>query len=1396
MNRIYQGKVTKVEILKPGSKGKSDENWEPLDNWREALWQHHQLFQDAVNYYTLALSAMATVINKGDTRGKAIENWRKEVKNQWLQTVRKAERYEGPNRRIATLLGLDPVKASYENCAEAIMRASKADSVLRANALLQLLDETDKTDLSQLCVARLPFLCSAAGSFDGTSRAVSSEQEVKRQALAREYRDMENDAALQKAPNLDIGLFLTQPPTQQAQGSEAKRLLEGYWERSLKKYSGIKAARDKFEKLLNSKGDNLYFPKAGRKPSGLYPIAAVFKFCPCKETLEAFRDATRTLCEARDRKASEDALAKVRVDNAPVFEYFTNIAFHRDAGKTQRAAWFEFDLAAFVEAIKAPHRYYQDTQAREVAVEALRKKLAAIKGKGTKSDDDGREEESESFGFTEDVRIDLIRELVEDPDKGLAYLAEEESADGKAVEYTIQQRTLRGWNAVRDRWRALAAKGAATPEKLWEIVASEQGGHREDFGSAALYKKLAEPRYHPVWRDKGTREWHADDPLHAWMQYTDLRSELADKERAIRFTPADPTHSPRFFIFPKKSAAGGRWGSSHLPGWLQFTAGIALRYGDRWRPQMARFSYAAPRLYRDELRNPGDQDLKAVPWLQPMMKAIGLPEPTKLDFSNCRVVLQPSSPNDMHLSFPVEIDPKTIIDHLRKNAIWAKQFNVIPDGKQFRVSTLRWRHEKRPAKVPEPWYESINSFMCLSVDLGQRQAGAYALIEARANGDFGTRPSREIGETPGKKWRAALAATGILRLPGEDQETWRARYGKDGDKEPGFAIREELHGGRGRMPRPFETDEFRELLKGFLGKADAVEFISPSQIEELSFPEQNDKLLVAARRAQSRLARLHRWCWLLGDESMRQKAADEIREALQKNPAGKESWLTEIHKDFALGNNDPRLREKISFLLETHLRDLPELLIKLANRILPLRGRSWAWVMHPDATNGNRVFLLVQTRPKIDSKERPTWLRGQRGLSMERIGQIEELRRRFQSLNQSMRRDIGGKPPIRRDESVPDPCPDLLTKLEHLKEQRVDQTAHLILAEALGVRLAKPPADKKALKAKKDQHGTYEKRRKPVDFIVIEDLSRYRASQGRSPSENSRLMKWCHRAVRDKLRELCEPFGLPVLETPAAYTSRFCSRTGVPGFRAVEVTAGFENKPPWCWLKDKQRDGRPTVEAEFIKLTAEKLNEEQTVFEEEWRKRYPGQTPPRRTLLIPQGGGPIFVPATEYKGKDGLSAAVVQADINAAINLGLRAISDPRIWEIHPRLRTERTGGEAKGRRGRKSKKEEGAQAEQPISLRAKEKRKYGDKGPVLNLITESGKGGALVSARNPNYFYDAAGLAMWDRAKLPDPITSEPVIMASGKSLWGEVKALQWKRCSEINETRMKKWRDSIKNG
>jgi hypothetical protein len=1010
-------------------------------------------------------------------------------------------------------------------------------------------------------------------------------------------------------------------------------------------------------------------------------------------------------------------------------------------------------------------------------------------------------------------------------------LADAETPEGprELVEYTIQERTLRGWTDIRDGWQKLVTDrkwaGLSAKEqedKLWDMVKKTQGEHRDDFGSATLFRALLEPHFQPIWREDRTKPWHAPDPLRAWRDYTDLRFELADVERPIHFTPAHVVHSPRYFIIPKQ----GRYGSEHEAGLLALTTGIVLKTECGLEPAKVRIHYAAPRLFRDQLRRVGDSGLESVPWLQPMMQALGLPEPDRTDFSNCRVTLQPASEDNIQLTFPVPLEPvklQTLLGHKDK-------WNYQPSGKggeknfgQFNYSaseprvemSLRWPSDIAFAKEagqprkrePVPWYRKMDSFACLSVDLGQRGAGAYARIEARCDGKFGTNkqgqpvPTRFIGETEGKQWRAALAASGLFRLPGEDVKVWReqteldARKRKPKDSGKPFDMREEFWGDRGRPAESLEADETADLMRQFEAVEKAADgkerfLLLPADWREaLTFPEQNAKLLVAARRAQSRVRTLHRWCWFLADEAKRSEAFKEMSECED------ERLLSAAEREQAK-QNDPRLAGNIRTRLEQKQNVLPPLFLRLANRILPLRGRVWAWNPHPDPkAREGRCHLLEMA----DSPAHKPMIRGQRGLSFPRIEQIEDLRKLFQSLNQTLRRTPGAPPPKRRDDSIPDPCPDLLDKLDEIKTQRVNQTAHMILAAALGLKLAPPPENKAELRSTRDVHGQYVRERPPVDFIVIEDLRAYRASQGRGRKENWRLMRWCIGHVRDKLRELCEPFGIPLVETPAAYSSRFCARSGVAGFRAVEVTPGFTKHGHWAWLAAKKDDeGNPAADAKWLLDLDGRLCMSQTDLEANWKVKHPGQPCPKRTALVPQAGGPVFVPVSAAAEGAELVPKVTQADINAAINLGLRAIADPKLWRIHPRLRTKRPGESASQPR-----KGKGARNKRPapvptdglpttLVLFTREKRKFGEIGIELKL-GQPAKGSALEDTANPNYFRDFSGVAKWDEAELQDPVSGKPVTLASGKALWSAVKRLQWERCREINDARLAAWRNKL---
>src|SRR5580704_8439694 len=126
MNRIYEGKATAVEI--PDGKDESGkQKWKKLDDWQSALWQHHELFQDAVNYYTLALAAMAAGLQPDSPKGKAALAWREQVRSAWIKARRKAVNFPGPHSRLAKLLAVNSQEKdagkAFDLCANALLKS-------------------------------------------------------------------------------------------------------------------------------------------------------------------------------------------------------------------------------------------------------------------------------------------------------------------------------------------------------------------------------------------------------------------------------------------------------------------------------------------------------------------------------------------------------------------------------------------------------------------------------------------------------------------------------------------------------------------------------------------------------------------------------------------------------------------------------------------------------------------------------------------------------------------------------------------------------------------------------------------------------------------------------------------------------------------------------------------------------------------------------------------------------------------------------------------------------------------------------------------------------------------------------------------------------------------------
>lgn len=464
------------------------------------------------------------------------------------------------------------------------------------------------------------------------------------------------------------------------------------------------------------------------------------------------------------------------------------------------------------------------------------------------------------------------------------------------------------------------------------------------------------------------------------------------------------------------------------------------------------------------------------------------------------------------------------------------------------------------------------------------------------------------------------------------------------------------------------------------------------------------------------------------------------------------------------------------------------LMSEVARFVWPLQDKKWEWISCEAKKNG-RQSVLVRDE---SSNEPKRLIHGMRGLSMNRIRLMQDFRQCCQSLAKLERRfytddDFGLEPsPVLPGDRVHEPAQAFREKINELREQRVNQTAHMILAEALGLELMNPDKvkidgkSKWELKSERDLHGRYEQKKTRVAAIVLEDLSRYRTSQDRSRYENSQLMEWSHRAVIDKLQDIAQVFGIQIITVDARFSSRFCSRTGAPGIRCAQVAKGFEREYPWKkWAEEGDE------RAELIQSTAELLNK---------------CDDQKFTLVLPMDGGPAFFPVVPHAvGKEGLEA---NADINAAVNIGLRAVGHPDRLDIFPILRTEAkvdSNLEIKNRRGSLSESVTNAEQRTVSQVIRPNNDNVEKEESIANEDTIGDE--ELETAKYP-YLYVAVrvgnslSLPIDSKARYQLPMTSDgravpssdpsSASAAKGGDFWPRVKRACWTRIKFINAKRL----------
>lgn len=260
------------------------------------------------------------------------------------------------------------------------------------------------------------------------------------------------------------------------------------------------------------------------------------------------------------------------------------------------------------------------------------------------------------------------------------------------------------------------------------------------------------------------------------------------------------------------------------------------------------------------------------------------------------------------------------------------------------------------------------------------------------------------------------------------------------------------------------------------------------------------------------------------------------------------------------------------------------------------------------------------------------------GLSITRLATLTEFRRKVQVGFFTRLHPDGTRAEIKERFGQ-----SALDSLEHLREQRVKQLASRIAEAALGIgRIRRPVGgkDPKRPNVRVDE---------PCHAIVIEDLTHYRPEETRTRRENRQLMTWSSSKVKKYLAEACDLHGLYLREVPASYTSRQDSRTGAPAIRCHDVRVKEFMMSPF-WRKQvkqaeaKQAENKGDARERFLcDLNAK------------WKDKTVADWEKAGVIRVPLRGGEIFVSAS----RDSQGAKSLQADLNAAANIGLRALTDP-----------------------------------------------------------------------------------------------------------------------------------------
>jgi len=301
----------------------------------------------------------------------------------------------------------------------------------------------------------------------------------------------------------------------------------------------------------------------------------------------------------------------------------------------------------------------------------------------------------------------------------------------------------------------------------------------------------------------------------------------------------------------------------------------------------------------------------------------------------------------------------------------------------------------------------------------------------------------------------------------------------------------------------------------------------------------------------------------------------------------------------------------------------------------------------------------------LEGATKRTWNQRVGGLSLDRIATMRSLYQLHKAFAMRARPDkIQGAPD--RGDSNEGVAQGILDAMERLREQRVKQIASRIVEAALGVGRHKP-ATSKSRDRKRPQSQVDE----PCHAVVIENLRNYRPDELQTRRENKALMIWSAGKVRKYLEEGCQLHGLHLREVMPNYTSQQCSRTGLPGMRCVDVHINEDTGIPRAYWWPKA--------VEIAKTKGDAPSRLTVALSDRLAELKARSQPFPASIRVPRRGGDLFVAARPWNDPEDSDAVqgALQADLNAAANIGLRALMDPDFpgkWWYVPCTEDKATG--------------------------------------------------------------------------------------------------------------------------